>query len=270
MREFLFLALAAGIALPADNILSPEESRAGWILLFDGRTMRGWRDPAGENPPGDSWAIEDGCLTTRPRPRVSEDLVSEDSYGDFELVFDWRVSPGGNTGVKYRIQRLIFIDNTKAQNGPGGLEGLVGREVEKPRSDRAQLAPGATAQEYSVAFEMQLLDDERHPDARQGADRRTGALYRMIPATSSPARPAGEWNNGRIVVQGDHVEHWINGSKVLDGSLSSPQARDGAVKRWMAAPAVGRMLVDAKPPGPVSLQHHGDPVWFRNVKLRRL
>jgi hypothetical protein len=81
MKELALLVLAAAVALPADNVLTSEERNAGWVLLFDGRTMRGWRDPATEDPPGDSWAIEEGCLRTRFKPRISEDLVSEASYG---------------------------------------------------------------------------------------------------------------------------------------------------------------------------------------------
>ncbi len=151
MKEMLLLVLAAAAALPADNTLTPEENKAGWVLLFDGATFRGWRDPAKENPPGDSWVIEDGCLKTRLKPRISEDLVSAATYSDFELTFDWRISPRGNSGVKYRIQRLVFVDNSKAQEGPGGFEGRISREVANPVSDRAKLGPGAAAQGTSSA-----------------------------------------------------------------------------------------------------------------------
>jgi hypothetical protein len=251
------------VALPGDK-------NAGWIQLFDGKTMRGWRDPAKENPPGDAWGIEGGCLKTRLHPRISEDLVTQESFGDFEMEFDWRISEAGNTGVKYRIQHLIFVDTTKAQKGPGGFEGMLARELSNPQSERAKLAPGATGQEYSVAFEMQLLDDARHPDAKHGPKYRTGALYGMIAPTATPARPAGEWNSGRIVLKGDHVEHWINGVKVLEGSLSAGEVRESAAKRWGQAPAILQMLTNPKPAGPISLQHHRDEVWFRNIRIRRL
>ncbi|HSW50921.1 MAG TPA: DUF1080 domain-containing protein, partial [Bryobacteraceae bacterium] len=189
MKPVALLVFAAVAGLPADNVLTGEEQKAGWVLLFDGRTMQGWRDPARENPPGDSWTIEDGRLTTRLKPRIAEDLVSAAAYGDFELAFDWRLSPGGNSGVKYRIQRLIFMDNSRVK--PGRFESMVAGELSSPVSDRAGLAPAATAQEYSIAFEMQLLDDERRPDARNGPRYRTGALYGMIAPTASPARPPG-------------------------------------------------------------------------------
>ena len=269
MRALLVFA-AALAAFAADNVLTLEEQRAGWQLLFDGKSMHGWIDPASKNPPGDAWLVEDGCLKARPGARITEDLISEESFADFELVFDWRVAPGGNTGVKYRIQRVVFLDNAKLQPGEGGFEGMLGREIASPRCDRAALAPGARGQEYVVAFEMQLIDDERHPDAKRDAKHTTGALYSMLAPTSHPARPAGEWNTGRIVARGDSVEHWINGVKVLEGSLRSKQALQGITERWRHAPAVLKDLSDPKPSGPISLQHHGDEVWFRNIKIRRL
>ncbi|MFB3776463.1 MAG: DUF1080 domain-containing protein [Bryobacteraceae bacterium] len=268
MRLLALLAFAAAAALAADNVLTADERKAGWVLLFDGRTMQGWRDPAQENPPGDSWTIEDGCLKTRPKPRITEDLVSAASYGDFELTFDWRLSPGGNSGVKYHIQKLIFLDNSKVK--PGRFESMVAGELSNPVSDRAGLAPAATAQEYSIAFEMQLLDDERHPDAKNGPKYRTGALYGMVAPAATAANPPGEWNTGRILVKGGHVEHWINGVKVLDASLSDPGVGEGATKRWGQYPEVLKMFTDPKPSGPISLQHHGDQVWFRNLKIRGL
>jgi hypothetical protein len=270
VKELALLLLAVVIALPADNTLTPEEKKAGWALLFDGSTMRGWRDPARENPPGDAWMIEDGCLKTRLKPRISEDLVSAESYGDFDLTFDWRLSPRGNSGVKYRIQRLVFVDNGKTQGGPGGFEGMISREVSHPVSDRAKLAPSATAQEYSIGFEMQLLDDERHPDGRNGPKYRTGALYSMIAPTADPARPPGEWNSGRIVVRGSRIEHWVDGVKVLDASLADPGVREGATRRWGQYPEIVRFFTEPKLSGPISLQHHGDEVRFRNIKIRRL
>ena len=85
------------------------------------------------------------------------------SYGDFELKFDWRVSEGGNTGLKYRIQKEVFVNNSKKQEGPGAFEGLLGRELSNPKSDRKTIAPDSTGFVYTVAFEFQLIDDERHP-----------------------------------------------------------------------------------------------------------
>jgi len=270
MRILLALAVPLGLAFSAENALRPEERQAGWKLLFDGKTMKGWRDPAKKDPPGDSWAVEDGCLRTRLDPRIVEDLVSEESYADFELKFDWRVSPRGNTGVKYRLQRIVFVEEAKAQKADDGFEGIIFREITSPRSSRAALAPVARGFEYAVGFEFQLIDDERHPDAAKDARHTTGALYSMIAPAARAARPAGQWNQSLLVVKGDRIEHWINAVRVLEGSLASDQVRAGAHQRWGRFPAVLEMLTRPEPGGPVSLQHHGDEVWFRNLKIRRL
>lgn len=271
MRCLTVFAAAGLIAQCADNALTPVERQAGFRLLFDGQSMRGWRDPARQKPPGDSWIIEDGCLRTLPSPRISEDLITEESFGDFELKFDWRISPRGNTGVKYRIQRAIFVDNTKNQRGPGGFEEMLARELAARLSDRAKLAPGATGQEYTVAFEFQLIDDgDSAAMKRDRGVHATGALYSMIPPSAAAARPAGEWNQSRLFVKGSHVEHWINGVKVLDASLSSDQARAGISKRWARAPAIRDLLLNPKTRGPIALQHHGAAVWFKNLKIRTL
>ncbi len=92
----------------ATNALTPEEKSAGWILLFDGKSMKGWVDPRQKTPPGDGWTIDDGCLKATSKPRYREDLFTQQTFRDFDLVFDWRISPAGNSGVKYRI-RIICL-----------------------------------------------------------------------------------------------------------------------------------------------------------------
>jgi hypothetical protein len=275
-RYFFVLKLPVLIAavclsgIAADNELTPAERQAGFKLLFDGKTFNRWRDPAGERPPGDSWVIEDGCLKTTPKPRITEDLISRDSYGDFELKFDWRISPHGNTGVKYRIQRILFLDNSKADRS-GGFEASLEREVTSHLSDRAKMSADATGQEYTVSYEFQLIDDAGGNLAKQdGGVHDIGALYAMIPPRTKAHHPPLEWNTGRLVVKGDHFEHWINGVMVLDGAFDSEQARAGTAKRWANAPTVRDMLIHTKPVGPVSLQHHGAAVWFKNLKIRPL
>lgn len=271
MKMPILIAAACLSALAADNTLTPAEKQAGFQLLFDGHTFNGWRDPAGETPPGDSWVIDDGCLKTTPKPRITEDLITKESYGDFELTFEWRISPRGNTGVKYRIQRTVFLDNSKADRSAGGFEATIEREVTAPRSDRAKLTPGATGQEYTISYEFQLIDDAAYPEmSKRDHVHDTGALYSMIPPRTKAAHPAGEWNESRLVVKGDHFEHWIKGVMVLDGSLHSEEARAGTAKRWANAPTVRDMLSNAGPSGPISLQHHGAAVWFKNLKIREL
>jgi hypothetical protein len=269
MRTLALSLILASLAVAAENTLTPTEKKEGWSLLFDGKTMKGWLDPAKKVQPGTAWKIEDGCLATTKKPRIEEDLITEKSYDDFELKFDWRVSPGGNTGLKYRIQKPVFLDVAKEQKGPGEFEGILGRELANPNSDRKTMAPESKGFLYTVAFEFQLIDDERHKDALKGPDRQTGALYSMIPAKTKAAKPAGEWNSSLLKVKGQQFEHWINGAKVLEGSLKDPAIAAGAEKRWgRHAPMVRDMLSDPKPSGPIALQHHGDDVWFRNIKIR--
>jgi hypothetical protein len=264
----LLVAVVVVVAQPADNVLSPEEKKSGWVQLFDGSSMRGWRDPAAMVPPGDSWAIEDGCLTTRPKPRIIEDLVTAESYRNFELVFDWRMTVRGNSGVKYRIQRLVLLDRSKPRTGPGGNEGFISREVTNPSAERSRLAPDSRALVYTIGHEMQLVDDAAHPDFKNNPGG-NGALYGIIAPGAASAHPAGEWNSGRIVLRDDLIEHWINGVKVIDASFADPRIRQGVEKRWGPYPLIVEML--ARPTeGPICLQHHSGRVWFRNLKIRRL
>lgn len=263
--------LAACVALSAAaNELTPEEKAAGFRLLFDGRTMNGWRDPAKLNVPGDAWIVEDGALRTVLKPRIHEDLFTAEEFGDFELLFDWRLSVRGNTGLKYRIQSTVFVDHTRRQPGPNSFEGMLGRELAGRHSGRAKLPAGATGEVYSVGFEFQLLDDDGHPDARRGPDRQTGALYAMIPAARKAAKPVGEWNHSRLIVRGNHFEHWVNGVMVLEASLGDPRIIEGVTRRWEPAPEIRDALLKPRPRGFIALQHHGDLVWFRNLKIREL
>ena len=143
MRKWSGLAaLAAAMVLSqaaraADNRLTREEQSAGWKLLFDGRTYAGWRDPTRLHPPGDSFVIEDGCLKAVANPRIREDLMTAATFRDFELVFDWRIAPGANTGLKYLIQRLVFLDHDKPAPGIHSFEESVGYEMEHHLADRA-------------------------------------------------------------------------------------------------------------------------------------
>jgi hypothetical protein len=255
MRLLLVLALVtlpAAVAFAADNQLTGAEKKAGWKLLFDGESFKNW------NKPADSWIIDDGALTTRLNPRIQQDLISIKEYGDFELSFDWRVAEGANTGVKYRMQRVVSLDAA----AKGSFEANVQRELDQPT--------GARTQDYPVAFEMQLIDDLRHPDAKKDASHVTGALYAMLAPTRHTAYGAGHWNRAKVVVRGQRFEHWINGELVLKGSLDDPRGLENLRKRWAEGPGVYDLLAHAKPTGQIALQHHGDKVWFRNLKIREI
>ena len=177
------LLIAAGSAADRD-----------WHSLFDGKTFAGWEDPTKKTPPGDSFVIQDECLKATSHPRITEDLFTTEKFGDFELEFDWRISPTGNSGVKYRIQDRVWILN---ENAPGKFEDKVRAFMEHPVRER----PGR-GQDYVVGFEYQITDNAANSDAiHNGPRHQTAALYDMIAASRDVTRPLGEFNHSRIVVK---------------------------------------------------------------------
>ncbi len=220
------------------NTLTQAERERGFELLWDGRTSWGWKSARGPEFPASGWEMKDGVLSVLEsggaEARAGGDIVTEQSYGDFELSFDFRLTPGANSGAKY------FVD-VGLNQGPGSAIGL----------------------------EYQLLDDERHPDAKLGrnGNRQLAGLYDLIPpAADKKTRPIGEWNEGRIVSRGKHVEHWLNGAKTLEYERGSEAFRRlVAESKYKVWPAFGE-----KETGPILLQDHGNTVSFRNLKIRRL
>jgi hypothetical protein len=263
-RHLIGCSLLAAAALWAqpNNRLTPQEKKEGWILLFDGKTLQGWEDPSKRTPPGNSFAVEDGCLKALKGPTYREDLFTLRKFVDFELQFDWRISPKGNSGLKYRVQNRQWV-----LERPGArIEDVVAQAYASGKSERV-----VGGQEYVVGFEYQCLDDSGHPDGLRGGSHSTGALYDFIAPSSHQWKPAGEFNHSRLVVKGSHVEHWLNGVKVVDADLKSPEIGRAAAKRWGAGSKVAEYLT--KQPVqecPVSLQNHGDDAWFRNLKIRPL
>jgi len=256
---------------PALNRLTAAEKAAGWKLLFDGKTMEGWEDPAKETPPGDSWVVEDGCLKSVLNPRIREDLFTKQSFENFDLVFDWRIAPGGNSGLKYRVQDRAVLEVGKKAPGAKRFEDTVDYELRHRTLSRDKIRPGVRAQEYVVAFEYQLIDDLRHPDAKHGLIRNSGAIYGLAPAKERAAKPAGEFNHSRILLQGNHVEHWLNGIKVVDTHLDSEEIARLIAKRWGTSSRVYELLTrQPRKKTPIGLQHHKSEIWFRNLKIREL
>jgi hypothetical protein len=233
-----------------------------WQVLFDGKTFKGWEDPAKKSPPGASFIIEDGCLKAVPHPSLREDLFTSDTYGDFELEFDWKISPRGNSGLKYRIQdRVMLLDEKFPKFEEQALASIKNRRKDRP----------SKGEEYVIGFEYQIIDNAAAADARVGPLHQTGALYDMIAASKDVTRPVGEFNRARILVKGDHFEHWLNGQKVVEGSLKSPDVARGTAKRWGEGSPIYDLLVNQpRKQCQISLQNHNDAAWFKNIRIRRL
>lgn len=253
LRSLLFAALFAALGIPSADAADRE-----WHSLFDGKTFAGW-----EKQTGQSFVIEDGCLKAVKNPPIHEDLFSVERYGDFEWEFEWRVSPRGNSGVKYRIQDRVWLFDQRVPR----FEDNVVAAMKTRRQDRP-----VKGQEYVIGFEYQITDNTANPDAqRSGALHATAALYDMFAATKSPTKPVGEFNQSRIMVKGDHFEHWLNGEKVLEGSLKAPEIAKASAKRWGEGSPVYNLLVNQPVKQcQISLQNHGDEAWFRNLRIRRL
>jgi hypothetical protein len=262
----------AVLAAEPHNTLSAKERAEGWQLLFDGRTMNHWIDPAGEIPPGDAWSIDDGCLKAKPHPRITEDLVSQRKYRDFELQWDWKIAPGGNSGMKYRIQRFVVLSKQTVPAGAKRFEDKVDYAINhSTEADRSKIGSSERAQVYVVGFEYQMIDNARHPDARRGLLYQTGALYSIMGPSQAASKPAGEFNHSLLIVKGEHVEHWLNGVKVVDTTLNTEQMKNDLATRWGANSEVYRLLVDQPVKDcPISLQNHDNDAWFRDIKIKPL
>lgn len=265
-RALLPLSMVCALWAQPRNVLTSQDKSAGWHLLFDGMTFAGWDDPARKNPRGDSWEIADGCLKARAKPQINEDLLTTEAFANFELVFDWKISPGGNSGVKYRIQDRVFLPGTGPTMPGKTFEQTVDFALRNRRPDRP-----AQGQEYIVAFEYQVIDNDVNPDARRGPKYAAAALYDLIGPSAPAVRPVGEFNHSRILLRENRVEHWLNGTKVVDAQLDSPDIAAGAAKRWGKESRVYEMLTgQPRKACPISLQNHGDAAWFRDIKIREL
>jgi hypothetical protein len=258
------LCAAASVCLrAADNQLTAEERKAGWILLFDGRTFENWEDPTKKSPPGDSFSIEDGCLKAKSHPKLTEDLFTTRTWGDFDLQWDWKIAVRGNSGVKYRIQDRIWLTGQTIRK----FEDMVNAAMRNPPASRPE-----RGQEYVVGFEYQMTDDAANPDAlHNGPRHRTAALYDIFPAVNTEPKPVGEFNHSELIVRDKHVEHWLNGAKVLDARLDAPEIAEGMAKRWgVDSPVYDLLVKQPRPRCQISLQNHDDNAWFKNVKIKEL
>ena len=209
----------------APNTLTPAEEKAGWKLLFDGTTTNGWRGYKQESMP-DGWMVMDGTLM---KEKPTKDIISKDKYKNFELQMDWKLAPGGNSGLFYR--------------GTEEYDAI-----------------------YWSAPEYQLLDDKKHPD---GKSRLTAAAsdYDLYPSPAGYVHPANEWNHTRLVVNGNHVEHWLNGHKMVSYDLGSADWKKRVAKsKFKDYPNYGKATE-----GYIGIQgDHDAALTLRNIKIKVL
>ena len=219
------------------NTLTDREKKDGWKLLWDGKTAAGWRGAKLPGFPEKGWTIRNGVLivaeTGGGEAAAGGDIVTADEYENFELIVEFNLTKGANSGIKY------FVD-TELNKGEGS----------------------------SIGCEYQLLDDAVHPDAKLGVkgNRTLAGLYDMIPPVGVRSNGIGEWNRARIVVQGRHVEHWLNGFKTVEYERATQMWRALVNNsKYTVWPAFGE-----RPKGHILLQDHGNTVMFRTIKIREL
>jgi hypothetical protein len=248
---FVVLALAASAAgaqrqmtTEPPNRLTESERASGWRLLFDGSTLAGWRGLGYDTVPTAHWRVVDGAIEKIASGKVAKmpdgqpanggDLMTVDTFGDFELAFQWKVTPAANSGVKYNVSEEFSLENA---------------------SNHAALG-----------FEYQVLDDALNDDNKIPSHR-AGALYDLIPPNNAKRlMPVGEWNSSRIVFRGNHGEHWLNGAKIVEFDLGTPRMDSLLAKSKYH---VFKGFADRRK-GHIILQDHGDETYYRDIKIREL
>jgi len=209
-----------------------------WTILFDGTSTESFRGYCKEEFPAEGWEIVDGtlhCIGSGKGEAGGQggDIITKQKFGNFELSLEWKISEGGNSGIFYLAQEL------------------EGKPI------------------FESAPEMQILDNEKHPDAELGVDgnRKAGSLYDLIPAVPQNARPVGEWNTVNIMVYKGTVVHTQNGENVLEYHLWTDQWNEMCANSKFAEMPE---FVNTAQEGYIGLQDHGDDVWFRNIKIKEL
>ncbi len=222
------------------NTLSEKEKEDGWKLLFDGEDHENWRGYNTDVFPTD-WKVQDGTLYMAGSGRGEAgsenggDIIYDEKFGNFHLKLDWKISEGGNSGILYLGQESDEYDYI-----------------------------------WKTAPEMQVLDNEKHPDAMLGKDgnRKAGSLYDIYPADPQNARPPGEWNEIEIISYNGTVVHKQNGETVVEYHLWTPKWKEDVANSKF--PELNENWADVAKEGYIGLQDHGDDVWFRNIKIKKL
>ena len=238
----LLLLCVAGRATAQPNTLTRAERADGWRLLFDGRSFAGWRGLGYDSVPSAHWRIANGTIMkiasgnvpkiADGQPAMGGDLMSVETFRDFELAWEFRLTPKSNTGVKYNVSEEFSV--THASN------------------------------HAALGWEFQLQDDSLGEDIAI-LSHRTGSLYEMIPANAGTlVKSVGRWNSARLVFRGNKGEHWLNGRKVVEFDITTPDfAALLAKSKYRTIPGFAE-----RRRGHVILQDHGDEVYFRSIKVR--
>jgi hypothetical protein len=246
-----------------ENSLTSAEKQAGWRLLFDGKTRTGWRAFRESDFAASCWTVEDGVIKRLKRTGSEElhvDLISAEEFSSFQFEFDWRISLGGNSGVKYLVWEDRPADWEKAYMD------YEAQELRKTGLKETEISASLNLAQWShmaMGFELQLIDDVLNEDAKGPPNHKTGALYDLMAPLQSLAQPAGNFNHARITVRGNHIEHWINGVKVLEFERGGPQIT--ALIRQSKFNHLEGFGLNSR--GHIALQDHGDEVWFKNLKV---
>ena len=224
-------------------LLAAQPASAQWRDLFDGRTLAGWRGLGYDSVPTAHWKVVDGAIMKVPTANVAKlpdgqpasggDLMTTETFTDFELEFEWKVAPGANSGVKYNVSEAMSMKS---------------------------------ANHAALGFEYQVLDDSLNDDNKVPSHR-AGSLYDMIPPGADKAlRPVGAWNRSRILLRGNHGEHWLNGKLIVSYDLGTPRM-DSLLRasKYRSIPG----FADRRA-GHIVLQDHGDAAYYRAIRIRRL
>lgn len=228
--KYTILFVAALLAIACNSSRKTTSTGPGFISLFDGKTMKGWRTY--QNKPADSWMVKDGMLyckgSTTDKSDRRADLITDDTFENFDLQLDWKIAPQGNSGILYMVTEA---EPTSYLSGP----------------------------------EYQLIDDVNFPEKLEDWQR-TAANYAMNAAPNAHPKAASQWNHTRIVVNKGHVEHWLNGEKVVEYDLWTDDWKKRKTEgKWKDAPAYGMSKI-----GHIALQDHGSEAWFKNIQIKRL
>jgi hypothetical protein len=245
MKAPLTLSVAAAFLMACNTPnqttmqTSPTESantQDGWTLLFDGKTTNGWHS-YGSTTPGQAWKVVDGTLYFDPEAKKAlgnnsgGDLVTNEAYDNFHLMYDWKIAPNGNSGVIFYVQ-----DDAKKYNAT-----------------------------YMTGPEMQVLDNAGHPDAKIHKHK-AGDLYDLIASSKEAQKPANEWNHAEIVANKGKLDFYLNGEHIVATTMWDDAWKqlvaNSKFKDWEGFSAFKK--------GHIALQDHGDAVWFRNIKIKRL